>query len=341
MPGEPQVREDMGRDHSDRRAEPMLGQPIRVRVPSKVNLFLAVRGLRDDGYHELVSIMQTVGIHDVLTVQFSGTPLACMHPAARRFMQVSLEHDAGDAVPSGEQNLVCRTAREMLEVLGLRKSDGSMFNGEVPTTRMGLTKSIPIGAGMAGGSADAAAALVALNRLWEAELDRDQLREVAARIGADVPFCLTGGTALATGTGTATAQVLCRGRFHWVVGMSDMPLSTPEVYATWDEVAQPSVIEPDAVLAALNGGDAEALGAALHNDLEAAAFHLRPELREARDAMLDAGALGAVVSGSGPTLVALASSETEATRIAAEVAGYFDRVETARSPSGGPEVVSG
>jgi 4-diphosphocytidyl-2-C-methyl-D-erythritol kinase len=189
---------------------------------------------------------------------------------------------------------------------------------------------------MAGGSADAAATLVALNALWDGGLEKDELRELAAELGADVPFCVTGGTALATGTGTATAQVLCRGAFHWVVGMSDEPMSTPAVYRTFDEIGSPTAMEPDVVLQALRTDDAEVLGAALHNDLEAAVFHVRPALRDARDAMLEAGALGAVVSGSGPTVIALAEDRASAARIQAEVADHFDRCEVATSPSGGP-----
>jgi 4-diphosphocytidyl-2-C-methyl-D-erythritol kinase len=152
---------------------------------------------------------------------------------------------------------------------------------------------------------------------------------------------VTGGTALATGTGTATAQVLTRGVYHWVVGISDEPLSTPTVYRAFDAVGRPSEAEPDAVLQALRTGDAEALGAALHNDLEEAAFHLRPELRESRDAMLAAGALGAMVSGSGPTLVALASSAQHALELAEALRYRFDRVEPAISPAGGPELTVG
>ena len=193
---------------------------------------------------------------------------------------------------------------------------------------------------MAGGSADAAAVLVALNHLWEVDLDRDVLRDLAAELGADVPFCVTGGTALATGTGTATAQVLTRGDYHWVIGISDEPLSTPEVYGTFDRIGAPSEVEPDAVLQALRTGDTEALGAALHNDLEQAAFHLRPTLRDARDALLDAGALGALVSGSGPTVVGLAATAQHAAELAGAVATHFDRVEVAVSPAGGPEVMA-
>ena len=326
---------DAGHRNGQHRAETCAR--VRVRVPAKVNLFLAVRGVRDDGYHELVSIMQTVGIHDTVTVQLEGDESACRHPAARRFMHLAFGHDAGAAVPDDEDNLAVRAARLLMRHTGTGTADSSDRDA-VPTTRVELAKRIPVAAGMAGGSADAAATLVGLNRLWECGLDRDELRELAAELGADVPFCVLGGTALATGTGTATAQVLARGSFHWVVGMSDEPLSTPEVYRAFDEVGTPSEIEPDAVLHALRTGDPEALGAALHNDLQTAAFHLRPELEASRDAFLAAGALGAIVSGSGPTVVALAEDARHARAMAATLAGRFDRVEVAPSPAGGPDV---
>jgi 4-diphosphocytidyl-2-C-methyl-D-erythritol kinase len=312
---------------------------VRVRVPSKVNLFLAVRGVRPDGYHELVSVLQTVSIHDTVLARVDAAP-AAQHPASRRFMELAFTQEASPDVPADADNLAVRAARQLMSLAGVGTSE-RVGDGEVPVTRLHLTKRIPVAAGMAGGSADAAAALVALNHLWGTDLDRDALRDLAAELGADVPFCITGGTALATGTGAATAQVLTRGVYHWVVGISDQPLSTPEVYRTFDEVGTGSEAEPDAVLQALRTGDAEALGAALHNDLEAAAFHLRPGLQDSRDALLDEGALGALVSGSGPTLVGLASSAQHALDLAARVRHRFDRVEVALSPAGGPELAVG
>lgn len=339
---------------------------VRVRVPSKVNLFLAVRGVRDDGYHELVSVLQTLGVHDTVTARLEGP--AAQHPAARRSMQLAFTQEAVCGVPGDERNLAVRAARSLMAAVGFGTADdpsaprargdpsapgargdsaapraagdrsASRARGDGPTTRLHLDKRIPVAAGMAGGSADAAATLLALDELWGAGLERGQLRELAGELGADVPFCVTGGTALATGTGTATAQVLVRGTYHWVVGVSDTPLSTPEVYRAFDEVCVPSDLEPDAVLQALRTGDVEALGAALHNDLEPAAFHLRPELEAKRDGFLAAGALGALVSGSGPTVVGLAATAQEAIRLAAAMEDRFDRVEVTLSPAGGPEI---
>jgi len=311
---------------------------VRVRVPGKVNLFLAVRGTRPDGYHEVVTVLQSLSIHDTVTARLDGGP-ASAHPAARRLMELSFTLDCNGNVPVGDDNLAIRAAHLLMSRVGVGTSARGDDHAEVPVTRLHLTKRIPVAAGMAGGSADAAAALVALNELWSADLEPTELREIASGIGADVPFCVTGGTALATGIGTATAQVLSRGVYHWVVGMSDEPMPTADVYRSFDEVCGASEMEPDAVLQALRTGDAEALGAALHNDLEPAAFELRPELRQARDALLEAGALGALVSGSGPTVVGLGATAQHAVELAAAVAEAFDRVELAVSPAGGPEVV--
>lgn len=337
--------------------EPVARSQVRVRVPSKINLFLAIRGRRPDGYHELVTVFQTISIHDTVAAWLTGNPAAA-HPAARRLMSLTFSVDGGAGhgadLPIDDQNLAVRAARTLMDVVGIGTASTNGSNGrcapgsaekldgsgvvDAPVTRLHLTKRIPVAAGMAGGSADAAATLLALNELWEADLERERLRDLATRLGADVPFCVTGGTALATGTGTATAQVLTRGVYHWVVGISKQPLETAAVYRAYDEVAGPTDYEPDAVLHALRTGDVEALGAALHNDLEVAAIHLRPELRDAKQAVLDAGALGAVVSGSGPTVVGLASSAQHAAELAARIEPHFDRVEQAMSPAGGPEL---
>jgi 4-diphosphocytidyl-2-C-methyl-D-erythritol kinase len=320
---------------------------VRVRVPSKINLFLGIRGLREDGYHELVTVLQTVSLHDTVVAHLELRGRTA-HPAARRFMELefSIEGDDAGTVPVDGDNLAVRAARLLMEHRGIGPANGERVAAEPtigsdrggPITRLHLTKRIPVAAGMAGGSADAAAALVALNRLWQADMARHELAELSAELGADVPFCVTGGTALATGIGTNTAQVLTRGVYHWVVGITEQPLSTPAVYRAFDEVGTSRGTEPDAVLQSLRTGDSEALGAALHNDLEAAAIHLLPELAGRRDAMLEAGALGAMVSGSGPTVVALAPDAIAARAIAERVEADFDRVEVAMSPAGGPEI---
>lgn len=323
-------------------AETGATREVRVRVPAKVNLFLAVRGVRPDGYHELTTVLQTVGVYDELRVRLHGTPWARQHPAARKLMRVELSHDAGDAVPDDADNLVLRAARELQCALWTNPDEaaGEASDGRAPLTTIELAKSIPVAAGMAGGSADAAAALLALDRLWGAQLERRELHSVASRVGADVPFCLDGGTALATGTGADTVRVLARGQFHWVVGVAaDGGLSTPDVYAAYDALDRPpSVVEPDVVLQALRTGDVELLANGLHNDLQPAAVSLRPRLADDLAALEDAGALRAVVSGSGPTVVGLVPDREHGEAVAEAVAGRFARVELVSSPGGGPRI---
>jgi 4-diphosphocytidyl-2-C-methyl-D-erythritol kinase len=301
-------------------------------VPAKINPFLSVRGVRDDGYHELVTVFQTIALSDVLDLRLSAEDGRMHHPTSGGRVSVNLAHDAGDAVPTDRTNLVIRAAELLASRVALRIAPDAPIRTDIT-----LTKRIPVAGGMAGGSADAAAALVGLNELWGAELTRSQLLEVAAELGADVPFCLAGGTALASGTGTGLAGVLSRGRFDWVVCTAVEELSTPAVYRAWDEHCTPrEEATADAVLVAVAAGDAEALGPALHNDLQEAAEVLLPRLRADRRALLDAGALGAVLSGSGPTLLALAADADDAQRIAGRVAGRFARTVVTSSPAGGP-----
>ncbi|MFT5563818.1 MAG: 4-diphosphocytidyl-2-C-methyl-D-erythritol kinase [Myxococcota bacterium] len=320
---------------------------VRVRAPAKVNLFLAIRGMRPDGLHELVTVLQTVDLHDELTAKLLGTPWARQHPAARQLMRLSLTHDAGPGLPVDKSNLIIRSARELLCDLGVpHVVDGDAWPDDVdmthaPRTELHLTKRIPVAAGMAGGSVDAAATLLALDRLWASDLSNESLTATAARLGADVPFCLWGGTALATGTGADTARVLARGEFHWVVCVSERGLSTRDVYREFDELdLPPSVIEPDVVLQALRTGDAALLASGVHNDLEAAALSLLPDLADGLEALRSAGALQATVSGSGPTLIGLAATKHDARQIAERVGDRFRQVHVVSSPVGGPRVTT-
>lgn len=344
------------------------GDRVAVRVPAKINLFLAVRGLRADGYHELTTVFQTLSLYDTVTARLAGPPGRSEHPAARRRMGLEVGCDV-DGVPDGSDNLALRAARllgEATSVLaaddeahGAGKADPAGGAGSAAgaagragsvsppqwlphsgaRTIVELNKAIPVAAGLAGGSADAAGALLTLNQLWGCDLEAVELRELAAELGSDVPFCMVGGTALAASRGEALAQVLCRGRFHWVVGLDAGQLSTADVYRAWDANCVPSETQPDAVLAALVTGDAEALGAALHNELEPAARSLRPDLAGRQQTLVDAGALAAVVSGSGPTVLGLARDADHARQLADAVAGQFHRVHVATSPAGGPEPV--
>jgi 4-diphosphocytidyl-2-C-methyl-D-erythritol kinase len=291
---------------------------VRVRVPAKVNLYLSVGPLRPDGYHELVTVFHAVDVFDEL-IASPGRGL-------------SLAASGADAVPDGPGNLAWRAAALLAEAAGVP-----------PDVHLELRKRIPVAGGMAGGSADAAAALVGCARLWGLDAD---LAALAARLGADVAFPLLGGTAVGTGRGEILEPVPAHLQLHWAFAVAEAGISTPAAYGELDrlraERAAPEPIgAPDALLAALASGDLVRVAAALGNDLEAAALALRPELRATLDAGRRAGALAALVSGSGPTCAFLcadaAAAETVAQRLRA--ARVCRDALTARGPAPGAQVV--
>ncbi|MFI0351441.1 4-(cytidine 5'-diphospho)-2-C-methyl-D-erythritol kinase [Actinomadura sp. 9N407] len=302
---------------------------MTVRVPAKVNLQLSVGPLRDDGYHDLVNVFHAVSLADEVTAT----------PAAR--LTVTVEAAPGSAVavggvPLDADNLAVRAALLVAEHLGVE-----------PEAALRIRKAIPVAGGMAGGSADAAAALVACARLWDDREDpllgRDDLLELGAVLGSDVPFALLGGTAVGLGRGERLTPALTRGTFHWVFATAGGGLSTPVVYAECDrlreangEQAEPPGLPEvsEELMTALATGDAKGLGAALTNDLQAAALELRPSLRRTLTAGRDLGALGSLVSGSGPTCAFLTESAEHAADLAAALAGA-DTVREAL-PAHGP-----
>jgi 4-diphosphocytidyl-2-C-methyl-D-erythritol kinase len=208
-----------------------------------------------------------------------------------------------------------------------------------------LRKSIPVAGGMAGGSADAAATLVACDALWRLRLDRAELLDLAAGLGADVPFALVGGTAVGVGTGASLTPALARGRFHWVFALADSGLSTAAVYAAFDrqygDSIRPEPRVSDDLMAALRTGEATRLGAAVSNDLERAALLLRPQLQFTLDVGQEYGALAAVVSGSGPTCAFLARDEEHALdlAVALSAAGVCRTVRRALAPVPGARII--
>lgn len=325
MPGEQRVTS----------AQADSGTALRIRVPAKLNLFLAVRGRRADGFHELVTVFQTVSIVDDLSVALIGEPGRRHHPAGRRRMRMELWTDP--EVPQGTDNLAFRAALRLGELTGISPVAG-VSDRDAVRTILDLDKRIPMTAGMAGGSADAAAALIGLNRLWGCGLTLRQLRSLGAELGSDVPFCITGGTALGTGRGIDITPVLSRGPFHWVVWPDPQPLSTKAVYESWDRHEGPRDSSPDGVLYALHSSDPRRLAEVLHNELEPAAFALRPELVQRKQALLDAGALGVVLAGSGPTMIALTADHAAAVALTERVEDSGVRPIIARSPAGGPRV---
>ncbi len=295
---------------------------VTVRVPAKVNLHLSVGSRREDGFHDIATVFQAVSLYDEVTVE----------PA--RSLSVHVTGEGAADVPTGTDNLAARAA-EALAALADRR----------PHVRITIHKGIPVAGGMAGGSADAAATLLACGTLWRTELERDVLHAVATSLGSDVPFALHGGTALGTGRGERLTPVLGTGRYHWVFVLADAGLSTPAVYGELDrlrgEDEARAAAPPDELLTALRAGDAVAVGAHLSNDLEAAALRLRPRLRQVLDAGWDQGVLGAVVSGSGPTVAMLVDSEEHGVEVAASLTGtgLCRAVRRAYGPVAGARVV--
>lgn len=279
----------------------MASAEITVRAPAKVNLELRVGAPRSDGHHELATVFHAIGLFDDLSVE----------PASD--VSIEVEGPEADLVPTDGTNLAVRAAILLAERAGI--DDG---------VRMHLRKGIPVAGGMAGGSADAAAALVACDQLWNTGLARDDLHELACELGSDVPFALLGGTAVGTGRGERLTPALARGEYHWVVAPAGRGLPTPRVYAEIDRLreagsapgAPPEPEVSPGLMQALRAGDAEGLGDALANDLQPAAMSLAPGLERTLSIGRKIGALGALVSGSGPTVVFLARDNGQALDIA-------------------------
>lgn len=292
-------------------------------MPAKINLQLAVGAPRPDGYHDVVSVYQAVGLTNTVTVR-----------AAEAGVRVVVLGEGADELPTGTENLAVRAVAALAEATGVAAG-----------VALRLHRSIPVAAGLAGGSADAAGALVACDALWGTRLSRADLVELAAGLGADVPFALLGGTAVGVGTGARLTPALSSGRFHWVLALADGGLSTPAVYAECDRLRAGTYLpEPrlsDGLMAALRSGDAEALGATLSNDLQRAAVSLRPGLGRTLAVGEEYGALGTVVSGSGPTCAFLAAGEEHALdlAVALSASGVCRTVRRADGPVHGARTV--
>jgi 4-diphosphocytidyl-2-C-methyl-D-erythritol kinase len=274
--------------------------PVSAVAPAKLNLALSVGATRPDGYHEVATVYHAVSLYDEVVA------------SAGAGLQVTVEGAKGVAVatvPTDESNLAAKAALLLAEQTDLE-----------PDVHLHIRKGIPVAGGMAGGSADAAAALIACDALWGTGLPRQELLSLAGQLGSDVPFAVMGGTALGIGRGEHLTPALARGRFEWVLALADGGLSTPKVYAECDRLREDRVLpEPrvhDAMMTALRSGDAVALGQALENDLQPAACSLRPQLLQTMEVGDDSEALGSIVSGSGPTVAFLARDAEHALDIA-------------------------
>jgi 4-diphosphocytidyl-2-C-methyl-D-erythritol kinase len=280
---------------------------VTVRVPGKVNLYLEVGDRRADGYHELATVFHAVSLVDEVTVRNADV------------LSLRVVGEGADDLPADERNIAWQAAELMAE---------------------------PVAGGMAGGSADAAAVLVAMNNLWELGVPRRDLHVLAAQLGSDVPFALHGGTALGTGRGEELATVLARSTFHWVLAFGQGGLSTAAVYSEIDRLREtgdpPRLSDPEPLLGALAGGNPRELAALLGNDLQAAALSLNPGLRRTLRAGAEAGALAGIVSGSGPTCAFLCESAAAAVDVGTELAGadVCRTVRVASGPVHGARIVS-
>ena len=299
---------------------------VTVRVPAKVNLQLSVGPRESDGFHNLVTVFQAISIFDDITVTFAPV---------KSGVSISISGDQRHGVPADESNLAMKAIALMAKEYDL-----------VIDAHVEIKKSIPVAGGMAGGSADAAAAIVAIDYLYSLGMSREEMSEVAAQLGSDVPFMLSGGTAIGTGHGDQLTAALSRGTYHWVLALSSVGLSTPAVYGECDrlrselEIAEPATNEQ--LMQALLAADPKAVGAHLVNDLQAAACSLRPALRLVLDVGQEYGALGALVSGSGPTVAFLVSDEEAGLDLAVALtaSGVVGSVARAYGPVAGAKVLT-
>jgi 4-diphosphocytidyl-2-C-methyl-D-erythritol kinase len=286
---------------------------VRLSAPAKVNLFLTVGTRRADGLHEIESVMQAVSLFDTVTLEPLDSFEVSVSPAG--------------AAPEDESNLALRAARAFAS---LQPHDG---------VKIAIEKRIPVAAGLGGGSADAAATLVGLNKLWDTRVSKKALEKIGAGLGADVPFCVRGGTAAARGAGENLSVLPCPTKIWWVVGISGASLSTADVYEEYERLGGGRVEDPYDVADALARADVERLAGSIRNDLERAALSLAPQIRSGRDALGAAGALGVILAGSGPTWLGLARDEVHARAVADAVEGDFARVEVVHSVDHGPKII--
>ncbi len=296
---------------------------VTVRVPAKVNLYLGVGPRKDDGFHDLATVFQALSVYDEVTVTQSDS------------LSITATGRLADLVPTDKTNLAWKAAELVAQAYS-----------RSPDVHITIDKNIPVAAGLAGGSADAAAAIVACNSVWGNELSRDAMHNIARQLGSDVPFMLQGGVALGSGRGDQLSAVMARGTFHWVLATFSHGLSTPEMYSRLDEQRgatfnrTPQV--PDEIMFALARGDAAELARALHNDLQSASISARPSLQDVLTFGREHGALGSLISGSGPTCAFLVASESKAIDlvVAFSSSGLVDTAIHAHGPVPGAREIS-
>lgn len=303
----------------------MTANSITVRVPAKVNLQLSVGPRESDGFHNLVTVFQAISIYDDLTIA---------HAAPGSGLSLSITGDQIAGVPADETNLAAKVAQIL----------SATYQIDIDAT-MEIHKTIPVAGGMAGGSANAAAAIVAIDALYSLGMTREEMVKVARQLGSDVPFMLNGGTSIGRGHGDELTAALSRGTYHWVLALSSAGLSTPSVYNECDRLrAGLTINQPqtsDKLMQALLAADSVQVGKSLINDLQSAACSLRPALRLILDVGQEYGAFGGIVSGSGPTVAFLVADEEEGLDLAVALtaSGVVGSVARAIGPVPGARVI--
>lgn len=298
---------------------------VTVRVPAKINLQLSVGPLKNSGYHEIATIFQAIGLFDEVTV-------SKVKPGSEH---LSMSGDGASELPVNQDNLANQTIRAIAKYV------------EHPiNARIHIDKSIPIAGGMAGGSADAAAVMVAVNYLWQLNLDSDQLVEIASQVGSDVAFLLFGNTQMGLGRGEQLIPVLTRGEFNWVIATNSGGLATGKVYKVFDELKIDQEVPAPAInknlVQALAGGNINQVAQNLSNDLQVASLKLKPELKYLLQAGEDFGSLASLISGSGPTCIFLSETKNAAQNLAVDLSssGLCKSVLVASGPVSGAKIIS-
>jgi 4-diphosphocytidyl-2-C-methyl-D-erythritol kinase len=298
---------------------------VTARTPAKINLGLSVGAPATDGYHPVATVYQAISLYDEVNAR----------PGPDGEFTVTVTGEGRDDVPLDETNLAVQAALLLAKTFDVHTG-----------VALSIHKTIAVAGGLAGGSTDAAGALVACDALWRTGATREELSTLASEVGSDVAFCLAGGNAIGTGRGEHLSPVLARGRYEWVLAYADGGLSTADVYADLDraraDLTIPDPEVPEELMTALRSGDPYAVGQALHNDLEPAAIRLRPALRRTLELGEEYGALGSLVSGSGPTCLLLAADEDHAVDLAVALSssGLCRSVQRANGPVPGTKLVT-
>ena len=309
----------------------LAAQPVIVAsAPGKINLFFAVGPLRKDGYHQVASVYQAMDLREFVVANAADD--------WRVTVTGSLPKAQLDGVPTDKSNLVVEAAWFVAAEAAIEQPQPTGF---------AIQKHVPVAGGMGGGSADAAAAVIATNTLWQTSLSVEKLIAKAGSLGADIPFSMLGETAIGTGIGDKLESLPNLPKLHWVLVANEFGLSTPKVFAKLDELRAARGVDPskapkakvsDELLAALKAGDPHSLAPLLHNDLQEAALALRPELANLLKMGTDAGALAAIVSGSGPTIALLAANAAEAHAIALRMRVYSSNAIATSGPAAGARI---